>query len=179
MDCTYTREPEPWECTDGALYLWRHLAQRGCGERCAENGILVLILVRLIELPVFHRLPALWATLWTQFALALPYLPPHTVQELLPTIRESMAKTAQCEQQHVLIALDEMKRDAAAMGASADSMKRDLGCRMHLRRGRMAPGDSKPRQMVVRINESCRARSHRGISMDWAAQAQSGRCFSV
>ncbi|KAK4530008.1 hypothetical protein CCYA_CCYA03G0865 [Cyanidiococcus yangmingshanensis] len=110
MDCTYTREPEPWECTDGALYLWRHLAERGCGERCAENGILVLILVRLIELPVFHRLPALWATLWTQFALALPYLPPHTVQELLPTIRESMAKTAQCEQQHVLIALDEMKR---------------------------------------------------------------------
>jgi hypothetical protein len=110
MDCTFSREPEPWEYTDGALYLWRFLAQYGYGERCAKHETLSLIVERLVRLPVFHRLPTLWATLWTQFALALPHLPSEPIQAMLPTIHESMTLVASCEQEHVLVALETMRQ---------------------------------------------------------------------
>jgi hypothetical protein len=121
MDCAYLREPEPWEYTDGALYVWRHLSELGYGERCASSPYLELIVERLIQLPMFHRLPTLWATLWTQFALALPFLPPQRIAEMLPRIRAAMGRVADCGQAHVLRALEEMRQALKPWETTDDS----------------------------------------------------------
>ncbi|KAK4536016.1 hypothetical protein CDCA_CDCA07G2041 [Cyanidium caldarium] len=96
MNCAFSRPPEPWEETDGALMVWGQLVGHGYAQRCVADGSWACVVRELALLAGFAQVTSMLTTLWTQVALAVPHLPLNALQEHQEALVAALRRARRC-----------------------------------------------------------------------------------